>query len=198
MQNATSQFSVISGLCAIIAPVILLGSDLFRLATGRDFEWTIGLWLAFVFFVPAIFGFTHQLVSMGSRLALVGGGLAFFGAMAGASMQVFFRTHAVLSEHGATGAIEQLTNTFKLVASTQMIGIAWPIGLITLSIALLLTDRSRWLTSVLLASGAGAFPIGRIAGSRIAVIMSGLFFVAAFGLIGRALMKRSEILRVPE
>jgi hypothetical protein len=198
MQNATSQFSVISGLCAIIAPVILLGTDLFRFATGRDFEWTIGIWLAFVFFVPAIFGFTHQMVSYGSRLALVGGGLAFFGAMAGASMQVLFRTHAVLAEQGAAGAIEQLSNTFKLIASTQMIGLAWPLGLITLSIALLLTDRSRWLTSLLLASGAVAFPIGRIAGSNIAVIFSGLFFIAAFGLIGRELMKRSERLTVPE
>ena len=193
MLNTTSKFSTIAGACAVFAPVVLLCSDIYRLSTNRDFEWSIGLWLAFVLFVPAVFGFTYQLVAAGSRLALVGGGLAFFGAMAGASMQVLFRTYAVLAEQGAHGAIDQLRSTFKLIASTQMIGLTWPIGLITLAAALLLTDRKRWMTSLLLAAGAIAFPIGRIAGSQAAIILSGIFFMGAFGLIGQQLLRRSEV-----
>lgn len=195
MQNSTHQLLTIAGLCSIFAPILLLGIDLYLLITGRSFEWSIGMWLAFVLFVPAVIGLTYHLVSNGSRLALAGGLLAFFGAMAGASMQVLFRTHAVLLEHGSAGTVEQLRGTFKLVASTQMIGIAWPIGLILFSVAIILQDRTRWLTSLLLIAGAIAFPIGRIAGSQAAVFLSGAFFVLAFGMIGLELIRRANSLR---
>jgi hypothetical protein len=195
MQNQTPQLLKISGLCAIFAPLLLLGSDLYLLATGRMFEWSIGLWLAFVLFVPAVIGLTYHLVSNGSRLALAGGILAFFGAMAGASMQAMFRTHAVLLEQGAVDVVEQLRGTIKLVASTQMIGITWPIGLILVSIAIVLLDRTRWLTALLLTAGAIAFPIGRIAGSQAAVILSGAFFIPAFGMVGLELLRRANSFR---
>ena len=192
MQNTESKFLKIAGICAIVAPVLLFLIDLFHITTNRDFEWTIGMWLAFALFVPAVIGFAYYLVRQGSRLAYVGGALAFFGAMAGASMQVLFRTHAVLAEQGSFETIDQLRATFKLVASTQMIGLTWPLGLLTLATALVITDKSRWPASVALAIGAIAFPIGRIGFVQPAVLLSGAMFVIAFGMIGLRLVKGFE------
>jgi hypothetical protein len=192
MYNTSSGFLRIAGVCSIAAPILLLGSDIFHLLLGHDFEWTIGMWAAMVLFVPAVIGFAWSLAASGSRLAYLGGALAFFGAMAGASMQVLFRVHAVLAEQGAAQTVEQLRGTFKLVASTQMIGLAWPIGLLLLCVSLLMVNSSRWMTALLLAGGAIFFPIGRIAGSDTAVIISGILFVGAFGLIGRQMFSDSE------
>ncbi len=193
MSNAESRFLTIAGLCAMLAPILILSIDVFHIATDRDFEWTIGMWLAFALFVPAVIGFAYSLAKRGSRLAYVGGILAFFGAMAGASMQVLFRTHAVLAEQGDMAAVDRLRGTFKLVASTQMIGLTWPLGLLTLSVALLLTDRAKWPISLVLAIGAVAFPIGRIAFVQPAVILSGAMFVIAFGAIGLELRKQAAM-----
>jgi hypothetical protein len=187
MANTTSGFLKIASVCGVAGTIILLLSDLFLIATGRMFEWTLGLWLAFLLIIPAVLGFTYHLVAKGSRLAYVGGASAFFGLMAGASMQVLFRVHAVLLEQGADAAVTQLRGTMKLVATTQMIGLTWPLGLILLAIANLMVDRGRWLISVLFAIGAVAFPIGRIAGSNAGVIISGLVFVPAFYLVARLL-----------
>ena len=190
MDNVTSKFLKISGICAIVAPILLLSIDIFHLVTGADFIWTIGMWLAFALFVPAVIGVAYSLAASGSRLAYVGGVLAFFGAMAGASMQVLFRTHAVLAEQGLETVNQQLRETFKLVASTQMIGLTWPLGLLMLSIALFAVDRSKWLISLALAGGAIAFPIGRIGFAQPAVILSGIFFVVGFGLLGMQMLRR--------
>jgi len=190
MSETTQQFLKIAGVCGVIGTIMLLAGDLMLMTTGRMFEWSIGLWLALLLMIPAALGFTYHLVSRGSRLAYAGGAFAFFGLMAAASMQVLFRVHAVLTEQGSTAVVGQLRGTFKLVASTQMIGIAWPIGLLILAIANLMVDRSKWIISAMFAIGAVAFPIGRIAGSTAGVVISGVVFVIAFGLIAKLLMFR--------
>jgi hypothetical protein len=186
MLDARSIFLKIAAICAIIAPVLMLGIDSFVLFTNERFAWTIGMYLAFVLFVPAVIGFTYMLVNEGSGLAIFGGLLAFWGAMAGASMQAMFRTHAVLEEQGMHAAVEQLRGTLKLVLSTQSIGLGWPLGLILLAVAYY-TVRRTIVLPILLAAAAVLFPIGRIAGSEVAVIASGALFVPAFWMIGKQL-----------
>ena len=110
--------------------------------------------------------------------------------MAGASMQVLFRTHAVLAEQGAADVVERLRGTFKLVAATQMIGLSWPVGLLLFAAALFMLDRSKWIISLALVASSVLFPIGRIAGSNAAVVTSGLCLIVAFGLIGKLLLSR--------
>jgi len=97
MMNTTRTFIRTAGICSIIAPLLMLAADSLAIG-GLRFEFTIVLWLAFVFFVPAILGLTYLTANYGSRLALLGGASAYFGAMAGASMQVLFRVWAVLDE----------------------------------------------------------------------------------------------------
>ena len=193
MNNIKNPFIRLAAICAIFAPLALFAGDLLLIVGGRKFEFTIMLWLAFVLIVPAIFGIAYLAHNSGSRLAVFGGACAFFGAMAGASMQVLFRVYAVLEESGDERAIELLQKTFKLIATTQMIGIFFPIGLILLSISLYRRRVFGSIIPLLLAAGAIAFPVGRIAGFAIAVISSDILLTAAFGLIGWQILTSSEM-----
>ena len=184
MKSIYHPFIRIAAICAILAPLVLLAGDLLLIIGERRFEWTIILWLSFVLFVPAVIGLTYIAYDSGNKLALIGGTSAFFGAMAGAGMQVLFRVYAVLDEAGAGQSTELLQKTMKLIATTQMIGIFFPIGLILLSISLYSNRIFNRLIPLLLTIGAILFPIGRIAGFVFAVIGSGMFLTAAFGLIG--------------
>ena len=192
MNNIKHLFIRIAAVCAILAPLILLAGDLVLIIGKRRFEWTIILWLSFVLFVPAIFGLTFVAFDRGNKLAVVGGACAFFGAMAGASMQVLFRVYAVLEEAGNAKAIELLQKTMKLIATTQMIGIFFPVGLILLSISIYSNRTFNRLIPLLLAIGAILFPIGRIGGFAIAVSGSGMVLIAAFGLIGWQIVNTVE------
>ncbi len=190
MPNALPLMLKVAAVCAFLGPLILLASDL--LLTTPSFEWTIGLWIAFMLLIPAVMGLTYILAASGSRLAVIGGLIAYFGLVAGASMQVLFRVYSVLEEQGATATIEQLSSTFKLVASTQMIGLGWPLGLILLSIACLTTRAIHIAVPILLVIGAIAFPLGRIAGSTVGVFLSGAAFIIAFGIVGLRLWAISK------
>jgi hypothetical protein len=184
MKSINHPFIRIAAICAILAPLVLLAGDLLLIIGQRRFEWTIVLWLSFVLFVPAIFGLTYITYDSGNKLGLMGGASAFFGAMAGASMQILFRVYAVLDDAGVGQATELLQKTMKLIATTQMIGIFFPIGLILLSISIYSNRIFNRLIPLLLTIGAILFPMGRIGGFAIAVIGSGMFLTAAFGLIG--------------
>jgi hypothetical protein len=168
------------------APLLMLAADLLQLG-GLKFEFTIVLWLAFVFFVPAILGLTYLIAKHGSSLAILGGAAAFFGAMAGASMQVLFRVWAVLEEKNSPQTIELLRESGKLIATTQMIGIFFPLGLLTLAACLYRNRIVSPLVAIVFAAGAILFPVGRIAGFWWAFIGSDILLLAAFALVGRKL-----------
>jgi hypothetical protein len=186
-------FVQIAGVCSFLAPLTMFFADSLLTATAMMFEWSIILWLAFVFFVPAIFGLAFVLYENGNRrIALAGGASAFFGAMAGASMQVLFRVYAVLNEHGAAQSVELLRGTFKLIAATQMIGIFFPAGLILLAIGIFRSRIFNPAIAFLLASGAVLFPVGRIGGFTFAILGSGVLLLAAFGLIGLQILRRKN------
>jgi hypothetical protein len=191
MNNIKHTFLRIAGLCSILAPLTFLAGDSLLLIGGMRFEWTIAMWVAFVLFVPAIFGLTYLIASQGSRLAVVGGASAYFGAMAGASMQVLFRVWAVLNEAGSEQTIELLRGSRKLVVSTQFIGIFFPIGLLILAVCLYRSRLVNPLIALALAAGAILFPMGRIAGLLVGLIGSDLMFIIAFGVIGRRLLSMS-------
>lgn len=192
MTNTTRTFIRIAGVCSIIAPLLMLFADLLQIG-GFRFEFTIVLWLAFVFFVPAILGITYYIASYGSRLAVLGGVLAYFGAMAGASMQVLFRVWAVLEEKNSSQTIELLQESIKLTVTTRTIGLPFPIGLLILAACL---HRFRIVTPVValvFAAGAILFPVGRIAEFWWAFIGSDILLIAGFGLVGLRLFSAEAI-----
>ena len=197
MNNVKHPFMRIAAICAILAPLTMLAGDALLIFGGRRFEFTLALFLSFVFFVPAILGITNLAYGAGSRLAIIAGASAFFGAMAGASMQVLFRVYAVFEEAGATQPVELLQNTFKLIATTQMIGIFFPIGLILLAICLYRQRVFAPFISLLLIAGAIAFPVGRIGVFAVAVFSSGILLAAAFGLIGWKILSAGQTAAPP-
>ena len=188
MDNTAHTFIRIAGVCAILAPIVMFIGDCLLLISDRRFEWTIALWLSFVLFVPGIFGLTYLARAGYRRLAIVGGASAFFGAMAGASMQVLFRVWAVLGELGSPQTIELLRGSFKLIATTQMIGLFFPAGLLILAACLYRSRLFGPLVPLALAGGAILFPIGRIAGLLVGVIGGDLLLIAAFGMAGSRLL----------
>ena len=187
MTDTARTFIRIAGFSSIIAPLLMLAADLLQIG-GLKFEFTIVLWLAFVFFVPAILGLTYLIARSGSRLAISGGALAYFGAMAGASMQVLFRVWAVLEEKGSPQTIRLLQESTKLIATTQMIGLPFPIGLLILAFYLWRNRIVSTLVALVFAAGAILFPVGRIGGFWWAFIGSDILLIIAFGLIGRRLL----------
>jgi hypothetical protein len=187
MTNIARTFIRAAGISSIVAPLLMLAADLLQIG-GLRFEYSLVLWLAFVFFVPAVLGLTYLTASYGNRLALVGGAAAYFGAMAGASMQVLFRVWAVLEENNSPQTIELLQKTLKLIATTQMIGIFFPIGLLTLAVCLYRNRVVSPIVVLVFAAGTILFPVGRIFGFWWAFLISDLLLIAAFGLIGRRLL----------
>jgi hypothetical protein len=188
MNSTTHPFIRIAGVCSILAPVMLLLGDALRLLANLGFEWTIIQWLSFVLFVPAIFGLTRLAAGHGSRLALVGGASAYVGSMAGASMQVLFRVWAVLNELGSPQTVGLLRSSKKLIVSTQMIGIFFPLGLLILAASLYRRRVVSPVAPLALALGAILFPIGRIAGLLVGIVGGDLSLLVAFGMVGRRLL----------
>ncbi len=188
---ADNRMLKIAGIAAFIGPVLVLGSDLVHIFAGYAFAWTIGLFLGMLLFIPPIIGLTYVTAKSGSRLALVAGGFAFFGLVAGAGMQALFRVHAVLEEQGRMDVVTQLRQTFKLIAATQMIGLTWPIGLLLFA----LVSRKAWSGNYLIPSlfvvGAISFPVGRVLLLDWAVIVSGIVFLILFPLIGKRLFEEA-------
>ena len=186
MMKTGKLFFRIAGICSITAPLLMLAADLIGFG-GMRFEYTIVLWLAFVFFVPAITGLTYLAASYGSRLAILGGAAAYFGAMAGASMQILFRVYAVLEEKNSPQIVEVLKGTLKLIATTQMIGLFFPLGLVALAFCLYRYRIVSPATVLVLTFAALLFPVGRIGGFWWAITGSDILMIVAFTLIGRRL-----------
>lgn len=182
----------IAAATAFVGPVLVLGSDLINIFGGYKFAWTIGLFLGMMMLIPPVIGLAYVGGKNGSKLALVAGCFAFFGLVAGAGMQALFRVHAVLEEQGNTDAVMQLRQTFKLIASTQMIGLTWPIGLVLFAFV----SRKVWpgslLAPALFLIGAISFPIGRVFFIDASVIVSGVVFLVLFPLIGKRLLEEGQ------
>ncbi len=176
----------ISAVAAMIGPPVILISDIIHITAGYSFEWTIGLWAGLLLMIAGTVGIAYYVSSSGGGMtAIIGGCFAFFGLVAGASMQVLFRVHAVLEEQGSMATVEQLKQTLKLVASTQMIGLAWPVGALILAIGTYRAFRTNYILPLIMTVGAISFPIGRIGFNNTAVIVSGIAFTAAYWMFAK-------------
>jgi hypothetical protein len=192
VDGTTKGFIRLAGGCAILAPWLQGAAGLMQFVPGLEFEWTVVFFFAFVLYVPAIIGLTLMAVRSGSRLAALAGALAYFGAMAGAGMQAFFRSGAVLLESGQAAGRAALGESFPLAASTMFIGIFFPIGLLLLAVCLYLSRAVPRLAAVLLAVGAVAFPVGHAIEIDAAQVAASVLMIAAFGMIGLAMIRRTS------
>ena len=179
VSRSASLFAVARS-CAFAAPLFLLAGDAAQLINPDRLLWTVLLWVAFVLFVPAVIGLEAVIHRRAPILALTGGALALIGAIAGATMQAFFRAVIVLRNGGLSDAVTTLRQESAIALTTLMPGIFFPVGLLILAIGLW---RSRvapaWMAAVL-AAGAVLFPIGHAAGFRPALILGDVVLLVAF------------------
>lgn len=178
----------------VAAPALLTIADAMQASDQFPFAFTVVLWAAFVCFVPAIFALADLARRGAPALAMAGLASALVGTMAGAAMQVLFRTRAVLegaaidpaARAAAMGAIE---GSAPLALSTLVPGLFFPIGLLVLAIALHRARAVPVWSAALLGLGAVLFPVGHAAGLVPALIGGDLVLLAALAPIGASLFR---------
>jgi hypothetical protein len=177
-----------AGACAIAAPVLLLAADVMQLMPAFAFEWTLVMWLAFATFIPAVLAIGLMAEKVSPTLGWLGLLLSFIGAVAGASMQIYFRVAAVMEAGGEQTALQAMQPPSPLFISIVPLGLFFPVGLVLTAIALA-REPARRLDAGLLAAGAIAFPIGHAIGIAPASLGADLILLAAFARLGWGLWK---------
>ena len=193
MSNIRDPFMRTAGVCSILAPLPLLAADIMKITASLGLERTIVEWISFVLFVPAIFGLSHLAVAEGSRLAFVGGAIAYFGAIAGANIQVLFRVWVSLNETGSGQIVSELLRANRsLTIPTISIGLFFPLGLFILAVALYDRRVVNPLIALLLAGGAILFASTQIPGMRFGRLIGDVLLIAAFGAVGCSLFSAGK------
>jgi hypothetical protein len=183
-----------AALSLIAAPALLTIADAMQTTDRFPFAFTVVLWAAFVCFVPAIFALADMARRGAPALATAGLAAALVGTMAGAAMQVLFRTRAVLesaaidpaARDAALGAIK---GSAPLALSTLVPGIFFPIGLLILAVALYRARAVPMWSAALLGLGAVLFPVGHAVGLAPALVGGDLVLLAALAPIGASLLR---------
>ncbi|HEX8211933.1 MAG TPA: hypothetical protein VF584_17285 [Longimicrobium sp.] len=184
--------------CLIAAPLALTAADLLQLSRSAPFGWTVVMWLAFVLFVPAIFALGHVARSRAPTLGVVAAAVTLVGAMAGASMQVLFRTSAVLESAALSvesrAAVEAALSDHPLLTLTTLVpGILFPLGLIFLGLLLTRHHLGARPATFLLVLGGVLFPMGHAAEVDVALIGGDLVLLVALSWLAREIQRRPEL-----
>ena len=152
--------------------------------------------------IGAVFAIMQLLRPKADRTGLVGGTLAILGWAVGLRIMGLGQLEALLAS-GITGMpADTLRKMFEAApivwVSIVPLGLLFPIGLMTLGIALAVTNRiPRWI-GVALALGGLLFPIGRIPAILSVYITTDLLLGVAFGAIAWQVYTRPELWSVEE
>ena len=168
----------------IASSVVLLIGDVLQITNHQNILWTICLAISFVLFVGGMPAINSFLSASNQALRLLINVFLLIGAIAGASMQVFFRTRILLENEKFTDAVTSLSNNPLMAFTTMVPGIFFPLGLILLSIALFIAGKIPKWKIVLLLLGAIAFPVGHAIGIIYALVLGDLLLLSAWIVIG--------------
>jgi hypothetical protein len=155
----------VAGVCLIVGALLLAPTTFFEYSEGMLFgAGAVGM-LIYALLIPGLLGVAHLLRQGAPRLSVVAGLLATFGCVSGATFQT-----AILHEWAArtAGTPEAIVATIMAVTEEQVfpilviLGILFPISLLTLSVGLFRTGVSPAWVAALLGIGAIAFPVGHI------------------------------------
>jgi hypothetical protein len=155
----------VAGVCLIVGALLLAPATYFEYSQGLIF-WSgaIGL-LLFALLVPGLLGVARLLRQGAPRLSVGAGLMATSGCVSGATFQT-----ALLHEWAArtAGTPEALMAAIMEITEGQVfpvlviLGILFPISLLTLSAGLFRTGVVPTWVAALLGIGAIAFPVGHI------------------------------------
>ncbi len=164
----------------IASSIALLLGDTSQIMSRDTIHWTICLAISFLFFIGGIPAINLLMNQAPFIFRLLINCFLLIGALAGASMQVLFRTNIILQNANATEAIETLSQSSALTLSTMVPGIFYPVGLILLSIALFVSKRYMTWKVLLLLIGAMLFPVGHALGNPIALLGGDVMLICAW------------------
>lgn len=153
--------------------------------------------LSMVLMIASVLGIAQILRARADWPALLGAAFTLIGQTAASRMGVIFQLNA-LSKRGTAGIPPNLMATVSESAplvwvSIVPVGIFFPLGLITLGLALAWARPMNWLFGASLAVGGVLFPIGRALGIGWAITACDIVLGVAFASIGWQIITRPEI-----
>lgn len=160
--------------------IVLLLGDVLQLINNDSILWTVCLAISFVLFVGGIPAINSLLYTSNKTFKLIINVFLLVGAIAGASMQVLFRTIIILDNEKFSDASAALADHPSLALTTMVPGILFPVGLILLCIALFVARKKPLWKVNLLLLGAISFPVGHAVGNAIALITGDVFLLSAW------------------
>jgi hypothetical protein len=177
--------------CAFLAPLLLLIGDTIAVTNFLNISWTLLLWLSFLCFIPALAGLAIAVQQRAPLLGLIGGIVVLIGTMAGAGMQAYFRTFILLQLGGQDSAIAFLRTQSVMPLTTQVPGIAFPVGLLILAAGIWRSGIGPGWVAGVLALGAVLFPIGHAVRVSWALLGGDLVLLVAFAAIAQRIFSRA-------
>lgn len=203
MNESTNRRRLLAGTCAALASVVLLLSAVTQL-TAESAPPTSAELAAAGFFAVLHVGLTAGVVlgiaqlvrRKADRLGLLGATFTILGAAVSARIIGFIQV--ALVQNGRPGAArEAMTSLLRdhtaVWASLIPIGLIYPLGMITLAVALFIARPvPRWV-AVVLALGGLLFPMGRAVGIMPAIWSSDALVAIAYGYLSKEILTRREL-----
>ena len=175
------------------APLLMLIADTLALVFEYpNYFWfnSIAMFLSFYAFLGLIHGTYH--LSNCTKLALVGTMIAVFGVLAGETIMGLERVAWAMNEVGLQEEIKNTVHHPMVFSTSRQIGIAFPIGLIILSISMFKAKAINLVTMIVLIVGILLFPIGRIVVGPYANIPGDLIMLIIYGKLGIELLRNEK------
>ena len=155
----------VAGVCLIAGVLLWAPTTFFEYSEGMLFGAGAFGVLIYALLIPGLLGIARMLRPGAPRLSVVAGQLATFGCVAGGTFQA-----ALWHEWAARAAGTPEAMVAAIMAVTEgrvfpvlvILGIQFPISLLTLSIGLFRTGVAPVWVATLLGIGALAFPVGHI------------------------------------
>lgn len=203
MNETSNRRRLLAGASAAITSGLLLFSAFTQL-TASTAEPTRAQIAASGFFAVLHVGLTaavafaiaHLVRHKADRLGLTGAALTILGATVGARIIAFIQLS--LLQDSAPGAVRGsmtslLRNDTAVWASLIPIGLLYPLGIITLAVALWVARPVPRVVAVVLAIGGILFPMGRAIDIVPAVWMSDALVAIAYGYLSKDILTRREL-----
>jgi hypothetical protein len=183
----TSPLERVSGIAALLAPVLLLSSTIafFTLGIGIGIGTAGGVAVTFamICFAIAIVGLARR----AEPVAPVFGAVVTVGGLAGAAGGVGFGVDSIQAQLFGTPGLDEVS--LAGVLALRVPGLLFPLSMIALAVLLAVTGRAPRGLAAALALAALLFPVARIGGLMPVAIASDLLFVGAMGTLGLGLLR---------
>jgi hypothetical protein len=183
----TSPLERVSGVAALLAPVVLLVGTIafFTIGGGIGVGTVAGVAVIFamICFAIAVVGLARSAEPAAPVLAAV----VTVGGLAGAAGGVGFGVDSIQAQLFGTPGLDAVS--LAGVLALRVPGLLFPLSMVALAVLLGVSGRAPRGLAAALALAAVLFPLGRIGGLMPVAIASDLLFIGAMGTLGLGLLR---------